>query len=95
MAEDIKLHFLWPRLRHDLRCLVRHQGPTTFADAIKIAQRIKGSSFEGSFSKNTTKLLDRSEAVPMETVVQIVQKNYRYVILKGVPNVLIATYVDM
>ena len=74
MSEHIKLHFLWPRMRHDLRRLVCHQGPMSFAEAIKIPQRIKGSGIEQVHSKVPVRSLDQSEAVPMDIDVQNVQK---------------------
>ena len=37
MSEDIKLFFLWPRIRHDLCRRVRDQGPKTLHEAILTA----------------------------------------------------------
>ncbi|MCO5547114.1 hypothetical protein L7F22_000556 [Adiantum nelumboides] len=44
MSEDMKLFFLWPRLRHDISRQVRDQSPTSFHAAIQIAQRIEASA---------------------------------------------------
>ena len=44
MSEEMKLFFLWPRLRHDLSRRVRDQGPTSLLSAINIAQRIESAS---------------------------------------------------
>ena len=41
MSEEMRLFFLWPRMRHDLARRVRDQGPTSFHAAIQIAQRIE------------------------------------------------------
>ncbi|MCO5574434.1 hypothetical protein L7F22_028219 [Adiantum nelumboides] len=43
MSEEMKLFFLWPRLRHDIAWRVRDQGPTSCHVAIQIAQQIKGT----------------------------------------------------
>ncbi|MCO5597952.1 hypothetical protein L7F22_052039 [Adiantum nelumboides] len=43
MSKEMKLFFLWPRLRHDIARRVRDQGPTSFHAAIQIAQRIEGN----------------------------------------------------
>ncbi|MCO5582964.1 hypothetical protein L7F22_036867 [Adiantum nelumboides] len=43
MSEEMKLFFLWPRLRHDISRRVRDQGPTSFQSAIQIAQRIESN----------------------------------------------------
>ncbi|MCO5578501.1 hypothetical protein L7F22_032344 [Adiantum nelumboides] len=44
MSEEMKLFFLWPRLRHDISRRVRDQGPTSFHVAVQIAQRIEGTT---------------------------------------------------
>ena len=44
MSEDMKLFFLWPRLRHDIARRVRDQGPTKLRDAIQNPQRIEATS---------------------------------------------------
>ncbi|MCO5605719.1 hypothetical protein L7F22_059903 [Adiantum nelumboides] len=43
MSEEMKLFFLWPRLRHDLMRRVRDQGPNSFHAAIQISQRTEGA----------------------------------------------------
>ena len=44
MPESMKLFFLWPRLRPDIYCRVRNQGPKAFQEAILIAQRIEATT---------------------------------------------------
>ena len=44
MSEEMKLFFLWPRLRHDISRRVRDQGPTSLHDAIQIAQRVESAT---------------------------------------------------
>ncbi|KAH7292328.1 hypothetical protein KP509_29G062100 [Ceratopteris richardii] len=44
MSEEMKLFFLWPRLRHDISRRVLDQGPVSFHAAIQIAQRIESST---------------------------------------------------
>ncbi|MCO5574223.1 hypothetical protein L7F22_028005 [Adiantum nelumboides] len=44
MSEDMKLYFLWPRLHGHLSRRVRDQGPTSYHEAIQIAQRIEAST---------------------------------------------------
>ena len=78
----MKLFFLWPRLRHDISKRVRDQGPTSFSNAIQIAQRIEASTtFEqqpsfpaNPFSAITT--LD-NQTTPMDIDVQNLQKATR------------------
>ncbi|KAH7365316.1 hypothetical protein KP509_18G020500 [Ceratopteris richardii] len=43
ILEEMKLFFLWPRLRHDISCRVHNQGPVSFHAAIHIAQHIESS----------------------------------------------------
>ena len=82
MSEEMKLFFLWPRLRHDISRRVRDQGPTSFSNAIQIAQRIEASTtFEqqpsfpvNPFSAKTT--LD-NQPTPMDIDVQNLQKATR------------------
>ena len=50
MSEEMKLFFLWPRLRHDISRRVRDQGPVSFHAAIQIAQRIEVAT---CFDSNT------------------------------------------
>ena len=75
MSEEMKLFFLWPKLRHDIWRRVRDQGPTTYADAIRIAQRIEMVSTSDHTSnlpmfqhppKNTTE----PSPVPMDIDIQ-------------------------
>ena len=44
MFEEMKLFFLWPRLRYDISRCVRDQGPISFTQAIQIAQRIESAT---------------------------------------------------
>ncbi|MCO5572208.1 hypothetical protein L7F22_025960 [Adiantum nelumboides] len=44
MSEDMKLYFLWPRLHGHLSRRVRDQGPTSYHEAIQIAQRIEATT---------------------------------------------------
>jgi hypothetical protein len=54
MSEEMKLFFLWPRLRHDISRQVRDQGPVSFHAAIQIAQRIEVATFSDSGTVFTT-----------------------------------------
>ena len=74
MTEDMKLFFLWPRLRHDLRQRVKDQGPEIFLDAIKIAQRIEGNVYSDNSKVSNTRDDKRNGPVPMDIDMQNFQR---------------------
>ena len=78
MSEEMKLFFLWPRLRHDISRRVRDQGPTNYADAIKIAQRIEMVSTSDYTSnlplfQHPPKNITEPSPVPMDIDIQNAQ----------------------
>jgi hypothetical protein len=76
MSEEMKLFFLWPRLRHDISGRVRDQGPVCFHAAIQIAERIEVATFSDSGTIFTTAMPTPprpppdSTPVPMDIDVQ-------------------------
>ena len=66
----MKLFFLWPRLRPDIYCRVRNQGPKAFQEAILIAQHIEVATqteLQMSWSSNVNSEKQyNSNAMPME-----------------------------
>ena len=83
MSEEMKLFFLWPRLRHDISRRVCDQGPISFHSTIQIAQRIEGSDKFDEVSSfhpppmPTTVHPSVDTTSPMDVDVQNVQLNHR------------------
>lgn len=82
MSEEMKLFFLWPRLRHDISRRVRDQGPTTFHAAVQIAQRIEGISQTDTTPMVVSqppvqRLVGDSTPTPMDIDIQNVQLQSR------------------
>ncbi|MCO5561146.1 hypothetical protein L7F22_014767 [Adiantum nelumboides] len=77
MSEEMKLFFLWTRLRHDLSRRVRDQDPTTFHAAIQIAQRIKGATQNNQTQPSSNHILADNIPTPMDIDVQSSHVNER------------------
>ncbi|MCO5578637.1 hypothetical protein L7F22_032481 [Adiantum nelumboides] len=79
MSEEMKLFFLWPRLRHDISRRVRDQGPTTFHAAIQIAQRIEGIDEQNTGQVFTSSIPQHifvdQPPTPMDIDIQNLQHN--------------------
>ncbi|MCO5605649.1 hypothetical protein L7F22_059832 [Adiantum nelumboides] len=99
MSEEMKLFFLWPRLRRDISRRVRDQGPTSFHTTIQVAQRIEGAVQNDAFPAllphpTVQRPTVESHPVPMgkkdSTLKSILDALYLIEIQKGGRNVSIA-----